>query len=604
MRKSNCHIEFEPIGRRGNCSAGLTILDCARQLGVDLVNICGGAGTCGRCIVRIVNGRVSLPDESETALLTKEKIQAGFRLACRTVVQGDAKIEVPPQSLTAPQRTQVEGEEIFVEPAPLVTPYSVTLAPATGEDPAADEERLIDGMRQQHRVTDVGMDLAVMREMPEHIRQHCGEVRVALRGREIVGFLDKSAAPLGLAVDLGTTKIAGYLVDLYSGKTLGTFGVMNPQISYGEDVIARLIHAMKSSEHADHLQSIVIETLNQMIMDVCGKIGAAAKQIVDAVIVGNTAMHHLVLRLPVKALAYAPYVPAVRSALDIKASELGLAMAPGGSVHFFSNIAGYVGGDHVAMLLAAGITRHDGTILALDIGTNTEICLSHNGCLTSLSCASGPAFEGAHITHGMRAANGAIERVRLTQNQCRFQTIGGGPPMGLCGSGIVDMMAELFRIGVLDKNGRMGDHPRMRMRDGIREFVLVEAGEYGMGSPEITLTQKDIRELQLAKGAIRTGIQALLENCGIAGDRIDQIIIAGAFGTYIDPTCAMDINMIPAVPVDRVRQIGNAAGMGSKLALVSGEKRKEAAMLAHRVRYIELATFPGFTRIFSESMSM
>lgn len=604
MKKSSCHIEFEPVGRRGNCPAGMTVLDYARQLGVDLVNICGGTGACGTCVVRILNGRVSPPDDSETAVLTNEKIQKGFRLACRTVPQGNVKIEIPVQSLATPQRTQVECDEVFVDAKPLVETFSVSLSPVSAGDPVSDEERLLRGLRQQYHITDARMDLPVLRELPDHIRQYNREVRIALRERKIVGFLDKSAAPLGFAVDLGTTKIAGYLVDLTSGKTLGAFGVMNPQISYGEDLIARLVHAMKSSAEAGQLQSVVIKTLNQMIMELCRKAEVASDQIVDAVIVGNTAMHHLVLRLPVKSLSRAPYVPAIQSALDVKATELGLAMAPGAVVHFFPNIAGYVGGDHVAMLLAAGVRNLKGVVLALDIGTNTEVCLLHNGCLTSLSCASGPAFEGAHITHGMRAADGAIERVRLTGNQCRFQTIGGKPPAGLCGSGIIDMMAELYRIGVLEKNGRMRDHPRIRTRDGLKEFVLAEADEYGKGCPEITFTQKDVREVQLAKGAVRTGIQVLLENCGIAGEQIDQLIIAGAFGSYIDPKCSMDINMIPSIPLDRIRQIGNAAGMGSRLALISGKKRKEASILADQVRYIELASFPEFFRIFADSMDL
>jgi uncharacterized 2Fe-2S/4Fe-4S cluster protein (DUF4445 family) len=266
------------------------------------------------------------------------------------------------------------------------------------------------------------------------------------------------------------------------------------------------------------------------------------------------------------------------------------------------NIAGYVGADHVAMLLAAGMHQMAGVVLALDIGTNTEVCLANHGRLTSLSCASGPAFEGAHIRHGMRAAAGAIEHLRLVGGQVEYQTIGGEPPAGLCGSGILDALAQLTMAGVVDRRGRMGDHPRVRGEGGDREFVIVREDEAGNGRRAIVITQKDVRELQLAKGAMRTGIQVLLESNGLAEDEIDQVIIAGAFGTYIDVASAIAIGMLPPLPLERFRQVGNAAGMGAKLALISGPQRAEAEALARRVGYIELATVPQFSRTFAQSM--
>jgi len=306
-------------------------------------------------------------------------------------------------------------------------------------------------------------------------------------------------------------------------------------------------------------------------------------------------VHHLFLGLRVAPLAYAPYTPVIRSAVDVKARDVGLRIAPGGYVHLLPNVAGYVGADHVAMLLATGLAEAEGVVLALDIGTNTEVCLACRGRLTSVSCASGPAFEGAHIRHGMRAAPGAIERVRLMGDRVEIQTVGGGPPVGICGSGVLDALAQLRLAGAVDPGGRLQDHPRVREREGRREFVLVEERE---GRPAIVVTQKDIRQLQLAKGAIRAGIEVLLEVCGITEEEIEEVIVAGAFGTYIDIESAITIGMLPRLPLDRFRQVGNAAGSGARAALISLRKRAEAQEIARRIEYIELAIYPGFTRTF------
>jgi uncharacterized 2Fe-2S/4Fe-4S cluster protein (DUF4445 family) len=388
---------------------------------------------------------------------------------------------------------------------------------------------------------------------------------------------------------------------------------MNPQIAYGEDVIARLTYAQADRSQAARLQKMVIDALNHAVSEMCAEADAnpvsCGASIVEAVMVGNTAMHHLALGLPVEQLARAPYVPAVGSALNVKARELGLCIAAGAYVHLLPNIAGYVGADHVATLLATGAVQAEGVVLIMDIGTNTEVCLANHGKLTSLSCASGPAFEGAHIRHGMRAARGAIERLRLVEGRIEYQTIGGAPPVGLCGSGILDALAQLFRAGVVDATGRMGDHARVRKSGGMREFVLISEEERQvLGNGEegshqaIAFTQKDVRELQLAKGAMQTGIQVLLAENGLVEQEIDKVIIAGAFGTYIDVASGIAIGMLPRLPLDRFRQVGNAAGMGAKLALISSSKRAEAQALARRVGYTELATVPQFAKTFARSM--
>ena len=602
------YIDFEPIGCRGDCPEGATLLDCARQLGVGLISLCCGAGSCGRCIVQIIEGDISEPVPGESEFLSPEQLATGYRLACRAVPMGDCKVRVPPESLTAPQRILVEGEEIQVPPEPVVQTYLATLSPPSLDDQQADAERLTNALAQQQGLMGTSVDLAILRQLSPclrdgtRLRDDGWQVRVAVREREIVALLPPGARPLGLAADLGTTKVAAYLVDLETGRTLVSKGFMNPQIAYGEDVVARLTFAKGGSSQAALLQDLVAKALNRAAAEMCARVGAEPTHIVDAVVVGNTTMHHLFVGLPMEQLARAPYVPAVASALDVKARDLGLHVAPGGYVHLLPNIAGYVGADHVAMLLATEVAQSKGVVLAIDIGTNTEICLVNRGTLTSLSCASGPAFEGAHIKHGMRAAHGAIEHLRLVEDRVEYQTIGGVPPVGLCGSGILDALAQLYLAGVVDIGGRMGAHPRVRATDGSCEFVLVGEDEDDGNRPAITLTQKDVRELQLAKGAMRTGINVLLETNGLTADETNQVIVAGAFGTYIDVASAVAIGMLPRLPLDRFRQVGNAAGMGAKLALISRSKRAEAQALARRIGYVELAADPQFAKTFAQAM--
>ena len=591
-------VEFEPVGRRGECPAGTSLLDCARLLGVDLVNLCGGAGTCGRCVVQVLEGEVSKPDGADAKFLTAQELAEGYRLACRTVPLTACKVRVPPESLTAPQRTQVEGAEVPVAPEPLVRAYPIVVPPPSLEDLAGDADRLLRALAEQHAVEVTSVDLAVLRALSAGLREDGWRAKAVLRDDEVVALLPVDARPLGLAVDLGTTKVAGYLLDLENGETLASRGIMNPQIAFGEDIIARLSYASEAPAQAEKMQSLVTEALSQVAVELCGDVGADAAQIADVVVVGNTAMHHLLLRLSVEQLARAPYVPAVQAALDVKARELGLGTAPGSYVHLLPNIAGYVGADHVAMILATGVARSDGIVLALDIGTNTEVVLANRGRLTCLSCASGPAFEGAHIKHGMRAARGAIEHVRLMDGHLEYQTIDAAPPVGLCGSGILDALAQLYQAGIVDERGRMHDHPRVRIDGRFREFVLATSETRG----EVTFTQKDVRELQLAKGAMRTGIQVLLRANDLAYADIEEVIIAGAFGTYIDVASAIAIGMLPPLPLDRFRQVGNAAGMGAKMALISRGKRVEAQTIAARVGYVELATDAEFSKTFAQSM--
>lgn len=593
------HVDFEPIGRRGDCSDEQSLLESARQLSVDLVSICGSMGSCARCKVQIVSGQVSEITADEKNNLTERELAQGYRLACHTFPRSDLKLHVPPDSLSAPQRTQVEGLEVAVQPDPLVRTYDVQLAPPTIDAPVSDDVALWQALASQHQLKPGTIDFSVLQTLSQQLRDLNWRACIAVRENEIVAINSPSTRFLGLAVDIGTTKIAGYLVDLASGKTLASQGLMNPQISYGEDVVSRIVAARRSQE-AERLQKLLVDALSQMAADLCVQLNAKSTDIVEAVVVGNTAIHHLFLRLPVEQLGLAPYVPAVRAALDVKARDIGLQIAPGAYVHLLPNIAGYVGADHVAMLLATRIAESNGVVLALDIGTNTEICLNNRGKLTSVSCASGPAFEGAHVKFGMRAAPGAIEHLLLTKEKLEYQTIGGAAPVGICGSGLLDIVAQLKLNGVLDRQGRIGDHPRVRSQNHLREFVIVDENARD-GLDAITLSQKDVRELQLAKAAIRTGIQALVEAHGLTENDIEQVIIAGAFGTFIDVSSAITIGMLPPLSLERFTQVGNAAGTGARLALISREQRARAEQIAQRDGYIELASVPGFQRQYVEA---
>jgi uncharacterized 2Fe-2S/4Fe-4S cluster protein (DUF4445 family) len=598
MTQALLTVDFEPLGRRARVARGTTLLEAARQAGVGLSAVCGGVGTCGTCRVRVVAGDVSSPIEAEA-----EAASAGFRLACQTRVLGDVRVDVPPDSITALQRVQVEGRERPIELDPVVRAFDVTLEPASLSDLRADATRLRDALGQQYDIPVKRFDHGVLRQTPHLLRESGWRARVAAKGDGVIAVLPIEAPLLGLAVDIGTTKLAAYLVDLESGETLASTGAMNPQIAYGEDVMARIAYAMETAELARELQRVLIEGLNALIGSLCAQAGCDSAAVVEAVLVGNTCMHHLALGLPVTSLGLAPYVPVLSDAYDLKARDLGLGLAPGTNVHLLPNIAGFVGADHVAMVLATSIHEADKITIGLDIGTNTEIVLAAGDRLLSCSCASGPAFEGAHIRDGMRAAPGAIERVRLSDDKVDYQTIDGAPPAGICGSGILDSVADMLRAGVLQAGGALvaGSHPRVRGSGRLAEFLLVPAGERG-APRDVAITRKDVNEIQLAKAAIRAGIEVLLEEAELEAGQVERVVVAGAFGTYLDVDSAVAIGMFPPLPRERFVQVGNAAGMGAKMALVSRCCREAAEEIAQRVAYIELTTHPRFVEFYTAAL--
>jgi uncharacterized 2Fe-2S/4Fe-4S cluster protein (DUF4445 family) len=594
-------VDFEPIGRRHTCPKGTTLLEAARQAGVGIVSICGGRGTCGHCRVRILDGLAPSPTEADGKVFSPEELAAGYRLACQVEVLSELRVHVPPTSLTTPQRIQVEGRELAVPLQPAVRSYKVELPPRALQDLRPEVTRLRDALATQYGLKRLTVDSRLLPRILLRLQEWDGAANVVVRDGELVDLLPEGRLPLGLAVDLGTTKIAAHLVDLTTGETLEARGAMNPQIAYGEDVIARIAHAMEGEEQAEELRQAAVGAVNDLAGELVALVGRARQEIAEAVVVGNTAMHHLFLGLPVRQLGLAPYLAAVIDPLDLKARDVGLEIAPGGYVHLLPNIAGFVGADHVAMLLSTGIYRAEETVVGLDIGTNTEVVLRTGGRLFACSTASGPAFEGAHIRDGMRAAPGAIERLRITDTHVEYQTIGDAPPVGLCGSGILDAVAQLLEAGVLDEKGSMREHSRVRRGKSGPEFVLVAQGEGGDGR-EVVITRADVGEIQLAKGAMRAGINVLLDEAGLSPEDVDKIVIAGAFGTYVDVGSAVTVGMVPPLPLSRFVQVGNAAAIGAKLALISTEQRALAEEIARQVEYIELTNDPRFVGEFTQAM--
>lgn len=587
-------IDFEPVGRRGPCPEGGTLLDAARALGVDLASVCGGNGTCARCRVQVVAGKVTPVGPREREKLPASDLDRGYRLACLTLPLSDCRVHVPPESLTAIQRTQVEGLEVSAKVEPSVVPCTVQMPPPTLEDLRGDDERLCEAVKAACGVEATILDVAVAQQASTELRRLDWQARATLLDAEVIDVSAVDAPWLGLAVDIGTTKIAAYLVDMETGATLALDGITNPQIAYGEDVMSRIAFTMRDDTR--RLSTVLLDGINEL----AGRLCPNPARIVDAVVVGNTAMHHLFLGLPVRQLGLAPYNAVVSEPVDVKARDLGLRLAPGAYVHLLPNVAGFIGADHVAMILATGLNQTAETVIGLDIGTNTEVVLARHGRLLSCSTASGPAFEGGHIEHGIRAVDGAIEKVRIDGDNVQFETVNAAPPIGICGSGVLDAVAALRHAGLVNRRGRLLPHARVReTRDG-REFVLVRP-ENAEGRA-LTLSEKDIAEILLAKAAIRTGIDALLREVGASVEELDHLVIAGAFGTHIDVASAIDIGMLPGLPLSRVEQVGNAAGVGARQALVSAPQRERAVAVARQIQYLELMVQPDFAARFAQAM--
>lgn len=600
-------LSLQPIGRKIEITPDQHVLEAARLNGVEIIALCGGMGACDSCKIRILSGEVSGPTLIENEVFSDEELNNGYRLACQIYPKSDLMIAVPPESLSAPQRLQIEGREIDIKPSPIVKRIDIQLSKPSLSDLRSDAQRITDEITSRTNVPDIQIDYGTLKHAASILRENNWSVGAVLHGNNIIGILPPASPLFGIAVDIGTTKLAAYLVDLDQGSIVARAGCMNPQISYGEDVISRVSYAMTEPRGEHLLQKILIETINNLVDDLTLNVldsdtPVERDHIVDAVVVGNSAMHHIFLGLPVDQLGNSPYVPTQSESMRVPARELGLNIGHGTYVYLPPLISGYIGADHTAMLLSTQSYDLDETCVALDIGTNTEISLAHKGKLLSCSCASGPAFEGAHIQSGMRAAQGAIERIRFEGDNILYYTIGDIPPIGICGSGILDTIAEMLNAGFLDRRGNILDGSERILRSGGEQsFRLVDNKSSGHGK-SIYINRKDIIEIQLAKGAIRSGIEILLREAELSASQIQRFIIAGAFGTYLNIDSAVRIGMFPPIPGAKYDQVGNAAGAGAVLLLLSKAHRKIAEQIAHKIKYIELANHPLFTNEFAKAL--
>jgi uncharacterized 2Fe-2S/4Fe-4S cluster protein (DUF4445 family) len=601
-RQQGFEALFLPDRQRIRSLPGETLLDSARRAGVRIASICGGRGLCKSCVIKIISGPAADPSDQDSEFFSATELRENWRRACQTFLCADSTIEVSARAQAAPSRTQVASEDVYVRRDPAIRTCRVAVPAATLKAPKADDQRLMDALKTRASGIGHSMDVQVLRTLSRVLRDSDGSVVVVDRFGEIIGLLPPSKHPLvGIAIDLGTTNIGVLLVDLSTGKTLESRGLENPQIVHGGDVVTRIGYARSSPAALEELRTLVVDSINDSIADLCHARSIDKGRIADLVIAGNTTMHHLLLGLPVESLGKVPFVAGVANPANVKARDVGIDAMAGAYVHLLPNIAGFVGGDHTAVLLTIAGDREKQTVVVLDIGTNTEISLIHEGRLSSLSCPSGPALEGGHIKCGMRSAPGAIEAVEITADGINIKTIDDQPAIGICGSGVLDITAQLYSSGVANAGGRILDnHPRVRTVNKQREFVLVDERE--SNGQAIVFPQSDVRAVQLAKGAIHAGIRILLEDAGLSELQLDQVIIAGAFGSYLNLRSAIAIGMLPDLPLERFAQIGNAAGIGAKLALVSHPHRAAAQQIALHCNYVELAGTARFNSAFMRSI--
>jgi uncharacterized 2Fe-2S/4Fe-4S cluster protein (DUF4445 family) len=633
----DARIIFTPSGRRGTVPVGTTVLDAARKLGVDIDSVCGGRGICGRCAVtpsfgafpkhgiEVAPDHLSEPGEIEAAYRAEHGLADDRRLSCTVRVLGDALVDVPPESQVHRQVVRKDLAARAFEMDPVVRLHTVDVPPPDLATPTGDLGRLIEALRAEWGLDVQRADLAVIRALQPALETGGYRVTVAVHaGREIIavwpGFHDRA---FGVAIDIGSTTIAGHLVDLTSGAILASAGVMNPQIRFGEDLMSRVSYVMLHDGGDAELTEAVRKALDGLLAQLGNKAGVKRAEILELALVGNPIMHHLLLGIDPTPLGSAPFALAVDTAVELPAAELGLRTHPGARVYVLPCIAGHVGADTAGVILAE--EPHEATDLTLivDVGTNAEIVLGNRDRLLAASSPTGPAFEGAQISAGQRAAPGAIERVRVDREtlEPRFRVIGVEPwsdapdfaaaveaagtgVTGICGSAIIEVVAELYLAGVITADGVIDGALAARtsriVEDGRTfSYVLHEGDATG---PRILVTQNDVRAIQLAKAALYAGVRLLMDELGV--DAVDEVRLAGAFGSQIDPLHAMVLGLVPDCDLGRVRAAGNAAGTGALIALLSGAARREIETVVRRVEKIETAVAPRFQQHFVEAMAI
>ena len=631
---SDARVVFLPSGRRGTVSRGTTVLDAARRLGVDLDSTCGGRGICGRCQVSVAEGEhakhgiactsEALTPETETERLyaADRGLAAGRRLGCTALVAEDVVIDVPPESQVYRQvvRKEADTREIAVDP--VVRLYTVAVEePALGAS-RSDATRLLEALAHEWGLQDLQMDMHVLRNLQHALRSRdtvslaSWHVTVAVHDGSVVtavwpGFHD---AAYGIAFDVGSTTVAGHLCDLRTGEVVGSAGEMNPQIRFGEDLMSRVSYVMLNPGSVKELTRAVRGCLAKLTAELCRDAGVERTDVLEVTVVGNPVMHHLLLGIDPTELGGAPFALAVDDALRIPASELGLPVNPGARAYVLPCIAGHVGADTAGVILAEAPHLADEVTLLVDVGTNAEIVLGNRERLLAASSPTGPAFEGAQISCGQRAAPGAIERVRIDPEtlEPRVKVIGcddwsddpgfaGTRVTGVCGSGIVEVVAELLLAGILTADGTIDGSLAARstriVPDGRTFSYVLWAGE-----PELRITQNDVRQIQLAKAALHAGCRLLMERYGI--ERIDRVRLAGAFGAHIDPVHALVLGLVPDCDPAGVTSAGNAAGTGARIALLNRAAREEIERVVRDVEKVETAVEPRFQEHFVHAMAI
>ncbi len=606
-----CTVTFRPSGRTTSVPPETTILEAAASCDIPLHSPCGGQGRCGKCAVQVTSG-ADAAQPAEARVFSEEELAAGWRLACQARVVDAVEVSVPDSSLMVEHHIAVDGlaRDIVVEPN--VRKVALRLPSPTIDDPRADLNRVMDALGRDVRPPG---GLALLRELPRALRDSDYHLTAVVASDALVGLEpgDTSDAAYGVAVDIGTTTVVAYLCHLPTGEVVAVASELNPQTQYGEDVIARLQMAVMEPDGAERLRAAATEAVNELVGRAARDAGVPREAVYEIAAVGNTCMTHLFLGVPPAGLAGVPFVPAFRASQTVRAADLGIAAHPEALVFVVPNIGSFVGADTVGVILASEIDRADGLVVAVDIGTNGEIVVARHGELLACSTAAGPAFEGARISGGMRAAAGAIDEVTINDDVW-YHVLGDVAPRGLCGSGLVDAVAELLKVGAITDTGRLrkpeesGALPekvrrRLVQNEHGTEFVLASAEESASGKP-IALTARDIRQTQLAKGAISAGISLMLAEAGARPGDVDRLLLAGAFGNYIRRESAVAIGLIPALAESRIQSIGNAAGVGARLALLSVAERRRAEEIARRARHVELSEREGFYDRFADAMML
>ncbi len=588
-------VTYLPFDRTTRVPPGTTVFSAAHWIGLPIDSTCGGRGTCGKCKVRMVRGLT----DAETAdhrQLRPQEIADGWRLSCQARIYVDMTCEVP-QLLRVPKAaTMGLGRLVILDPN--VRKVYFELAEPTLHDQRSDSARLRDALTEEGHGMVAGV--AVLRTLPQVFREAGFKVTAVLAGEHLVAVEpgDTTGECFGVAFDVGTTTLVGTLMNLRTGMAASVLSTLNGQAPFGADVISRISHGMNGPEAITELQEAVVATMNQILDALYRETGVSPARTYEAVVVGNVTMLHLLLGVDPSPLSMSPFTPAFMDELSVAAREVGLRIHPHGYVQTLPALGAYVGADIVAGVLATGVVREDRMRVFVDVGTNGEIVLGSAQRALATAAPAGPAFEGSQIKCGMRATVGAIEGVTLNE-RVELQIIGGDVPAeGLCGSGLVDAVAQLLLAGLLDHSGRMRtaadvpDHPlrdRLIEIDGVRAFLLADG---------VYLTQRDIRELQFAKGSIATGIKVLMDILGVRAEDLDEVLLGGSFGSYLNPESAKIIGLVPPVDVEKIIAVGNSAGEGAKIALLSYRERQVAFELPSRIEYVELSGRSDFNDSF------